>query len=113
MEKIRLTVEELPELDTEVAISGSVKQQEVGGWRLHRRRSAGSHIYISLLTLERSIAARRAGRHGPAAGFDPRNLRHELQAPPRRSSPLSQSPRKSSSAPAVAACLACLGIRQR
>jgi len=32
MEKIRLTVEELPELDTEVAISGSAKQQEVGSW---------------------------------------------------------------------------------
>jgi hypothetical protein len=31
MEKIRLTVEDLPDLDTEVAISGSVKQQEVGG----------------------------------------------------------------------------------
>lgn len=31
MEKIRMTVEELPELETEVAISGSVKQQEVGG----------------------------------------------------------------------------------
>ena len=31
MDKIRMTVEELPELDTAVAISGSVKQQEVGG----------------------------------------------------------------------------------
>lgn len=31
MEKIRLTVEDLPDLDTEVAISGSVKQQEVWG----------------------------------------------------------------------------------
>ena len=31
MDKIRFTVEELPELETEVAISGSVKQQEVGG----------------------------------------------------------------------------------
>jgi hypothetical protein len=31
MDKIRLAVEDLPELDTEVAISGSVKQQEVGG----------------------------------------------------------------------------------
>jgi len=31
MEKIRFAVEELPELETEVAISGSVKQQEVGG----------------------------------------------------------------------------------
>lgn len=31
MEKIRLAVHELPELETEVAISGSTKQQEVGG----------------------------------------------------------------------------------
>jgi hypothetical protein len=31
MDKIRITVEELPELETEVAIAGSVKQQEVGG----------------------------------------------------------------------------------
>ena len=31
MDKIRMVVEELPELDTEVGISGSVKQQEVGG----------------------------------------------------------------------------------
>lgn len=31
MDKVRLTVEELPELETEVAISGSVRQQEVGG----------------------------------------------------------------------------------
>ncbi len=28
---MRLNVEELPELDTEVALSGSEKQQEVGG----------------------------------------------------------------------------------
>jgi hypothetical protein len=31
MDKFRMSVEELPELDTTVAISGSVKQQEVGG----------------------------------------------------------------------------------
>ena len=31
MDKLRMEVEELPELDTSVAISGSVKQQEVGG----------------------------------------------------------------------------------
>ena len=31
MEKIRITVEDLPELETAVAIAGSVKQQEVGG----------------------------------------------------------------------------------
>lgn len=30
MNNIRIVVEELPELETEVAISGSVKQQEVG-----------------------------------------------------------------------------------
>jgi len=30
-DKIRLEVEELPELETEVAIAGSCKQQEVGG----------------------------------------------------------------------------------
>ncbi|HEV2816600.1 MAG TPA: hypothetical protein VGW40_05195 [Allosphingosinicella sp.] len=31
MEKIRFEVEKLPELETAVAISGSVRQQEVGG----------------------------------------------------------------------------------
>jgi hypothetical protein len=31
IEMLRLDVEDLPELDTEVAISGSAKQQEVGG----------------------------------------------------------------------------------
>jgi hypothetical protein len=31
MENVRIVVEDLPELDTEVAIAGSVKQQEVGG----------------------------------------------------------------------------------
>lgn len=31
MDKIRMTVEELPELETEVALAGSVKQQEVTG----------------------------------------------------------------------------------
>lgn len=31
MDKICITVEELPELETEVALAGSVKQQEVGG----------------------------------------------------------------------------------
>jgi hypothetical protein len=30
MNKVRVVVEELPELDTEVGIAGSVKQQEVG-----------------------------------------------------------------------------------
>jgi len=32
MDKIRIAVEELPELDTEVAVSGAVKQQEVAGF---------------------------------------------------------------------------------
>ena len=32
MDKFRITVEELPELETEVAVSGAVKQQEVGGF---------------------------------------------------------------------------------
>lgn len=31
MDKIRIAVEELPELETEVAVSSAVKQQEVGG----------------------------------------------------------------------------------
>jgi hypothetical protein len=31
MEKVRITVEDLPEIETEVAVSGAVKQQEVGG----------------------------------------------------------------------------------
>jgi len=31
MDKFRITVEELPELETEVGIAGSVKQQEVTG----------------------------------------------------------------------------------
>lgn len=32
MDRIRIAVEDLPELETEVALSGSVKQQEVGGF---------------------------------------------------------------------------------
>ena len=44
MEKIRMSVEELPELDTAVAISGSAKQQEVGSaWCLGI--AAGIAIY--------------------------------------------------------------------
>jgi len=46
MDKIRMNVEELPELDTEVAISGSVKQQEVGGG-LCLSVAAGIAIYLS------------------------------------------------------------------
>jgi hypothetical protein len=32
MDNIRITVEDLPELETEVAVSGAVKQQEVGSF---------------------------------------------------------------------------------
>lgn len=45
MEKVRLTVEELPELDTGVAISGSVRHQEVGG-ALCLSVAAGIALYI-------------------------------------------------------------------
>jgi hypothetical protein len=45
MEKIRFTVEELPELETEVAISGSVGQQEVAGG-ICLTVAAGIAIYI-------------------------------------------------------------------
>ena len=45
MEKIRFTVEDLPELETEVAISGSVRQQEVGGG-LCLGVAAGIAIYL-------------------------------------------------------------------
>jgi len=45
MEKIHFTVEDLPELETEVAISGSVKQQEVGGV-LCLGVAAGIAIYL-------------------------------------------------------------------
>lgn len=31
MDNFHITVEELPELETEVAVCGAVKQQEVGG----------------------------------------------------------------------------------
>ena len=45
-EQIRLKVEDLPELETEVAISGSCKQQEVGGI-LCLGLAAGIAIYIT------------------------------------------------------------------
>lgn len=45
MNKIRLAVEELPELETDVAISGSVKQQEVAGG-LCLTVAAGIAIYL-------------------------------------------------------------------
>jgi hypothetical protein len=47
MDKIHLTVEELPELDTEVALAGSVKQQEVGGG-LCLGVAAGIAVYLAL-----------------------------------------------------------------
>ena len=46
-DKIRLKVEELPELETEVAISGSSKQQEVGGV-LCLGVACGIAVYINL-----------------------------------------------------------------
>jgi len=46
-EPIRFEVEQLPELATEVAISGSVKQQEVGGGAC-LAVAAGIAIYASL-----------------------------------------------------------------
>jgi hypothetical protein len=45
MEKIKFTVEELPELDTGVAVSGSVRQQEVGG-ALCLGLAAGIALYV-------------------------------------------------------------------
>lgn len=45
MDKIRITVEELPELETEVAVPGSVKQQEVGGF-LCLGVAAGIALYM-------------------------------------------------------------------
>ena len=47
MDNIRMKVEELPELDTEVAISGSVKQQEVGGG-ICLGVAAGLAVWMSL-----------------------------------------------------------------
>lgn len=46
MEEIRYIVEDLPELDTEVAICGTAKQQEVaGGWCL--AVAAGIAVYLA------------------------------------------------------------------
>ncbi len=44
--KIRLEVEELPELETEVALSGSCNQQEVGG-AICLGVAAGIALYLS------------------------------------------------------------------
>ncbi len=45
-DKIRFDVEELPELETEVAISGSCRQQEVGG-AVCLMIAAGIAIYVA------------------------------------------------------------------
>ena len=46
MDKVSLVVEELPELDTEVAISGSMRQQEVAG-AICLAMAAGIAIYMA------------------------------------------------------------------
>ncbi len=46
MDKVYIAVEELPELDTEVAISGAVKQQEVGGG-ICLSVAAGLALYVA------------------------------------------------------------------
>lgn len=45
MNKIKIVVEELPELETEVGIAGSVKQQEVGAI-LCLGLAAGLAVYL-------------------------------------------------------------------
>ena len=45
MDKIQLSVEDLPELDTQVAISGSEKQEVAGGWCLGV--AAGIALYMA------------------------------------------------------------------
>ena len=47
--RVRMDVEQLPELDTEVALSGSLKQQEVGGG-VCAGIAAGIAIYIGTST---------------------------------------------------------------
>lgn len=47
MEKIRFQVEELPELETDVALSGSTRQQEVGSGAC-LGVAAGIAIWLSL-----------------------------------------------------------------
>ena len=47
MNKINIVVEELPELETEVGIAGSVKQQEVGAIICHGV-AAGLAIYLGM-----------------------------------------------------------------
>lgn len=43
MNSIQLIVEELPELETEVAIAGSAKYEEVGSW------ACGAAIILTLI----------------------------------------------------------------
>jgi len=47
MEKVRFQVEELPELETEVALAGSARQQEVSG-TFCLGVAAGIAVYLSL-----------------------------------------------------------------
>ena len=60
MDNIRIAVEELPELETEVALSGSAKQQEVGGI-MCLGVAAGIALVIELMR-QGSAAAGRARR---------------------------------------------------
>lgn len=46
MDKVQLAVEELPELDTEVAIAGSTRQQEVSG-AICLTIGAGIAVYLA------------------------------------------------------------------
>ena len=46
-DKVQLEVEELPELETEVAISGSSRQQEVGGG-ICMAIAAGIAVYVAV-----------------------------------------------------------------
>ena len=63
-DKIRLVVEELPELETEVALSGSCKQQEVGGG-ICLGIAAGLAVYLSY----------GRGPRGPVPGRRERTVR--------------------------------------
>ena len=68
MDRIRITVEELPELETEVALAGSVKQQEVGAI-ICLGVAAGIAIYLGAQANQRDS--------GPAreTGVEPRRRR--------------------------------------
>ena len=75
-ETIRLDVDTLPELDTEVAISGSTKQQEVGGG-VCLGLAAGIPS-ISSPTAVEPIGSAMPGASSSAAG-DP--ARNQIQTP--------------------------------